>query len=203
MSKCDESQPAVVTTSPWALGRRAESTWTGSIGVIIPRYNAAELAKRIGVSVEPLTTGRFKDTLSPFRDLTEEERTLWGEIIDDAYQRFVGVIAENRSQLDAESLAPLATGRIFTATQARDSGLIDEIGFLDDCIAALQEQLGLNSVRVVTYYSQPSLLESLVGLSAAQRTSDPLTTLMEASVPRALYLCSWAPLVPATETSED
>lgn len=178
------------------------TTWTGSIGVIIPRYNAAELVEKIGVNVEPLTAGRFKDSLSPFRDLSPEDEQLWGDIIDDAYNRFVSVIETNRVQLSAKELDAVAQGQIFTADQALDRGLVDEIGFLEDAIERLKDRLQLEQVRVVTYYTAPTMLETLTGFASVEQ-KDPLTIALEMSVPRALYLCAAVPPVTAYDHEEE
>jgi protease-4 len=168
------------------------TTWTGSIGVIIPRYNLSAIAKEYGVAVEPLTTGKYKDTMSPFRDMREDEKELWGEIIGDAFDRFVGVIADNRPTLDREKLKELATGQIFTANQAKANGLVDEIGFLEDVVDSLKSEIGLTEARVVSYYTPPSILETVTGYTKAE--AHPLNRLMDASVPRAMYLFSWKPI---------
>jgi protease-4 len=168
------------------------TTWTGSIGVIIPRYNVSELARQYKVKVEPLTTGPYKDTMSPFRDLTEPERELWGEIIDDAFDRFVDVIHKNREPLSREQTIELATGQIYTANQAKENGMIDEIGYVEDAIEAMKLELNLSEARVVTYYSPPTILETVTGFKL--QSPDPLSTVMDASVPRAMYLFSWKPI---------
>ncbi|MCL4108193.1 UNVERIFIED_CONTAM: hypothetical protein GTU68_066116 [Idotea baltica] len=174
------------------------TTWTGSIGVIIPRYNAAGLASKFGVKTDSLKTGEFKDSLNPFRDLTKREQDLWATILDDSFGRFVGVIATNRPSLDDASVRALATGQIYTANQALENGLVDEIGFPDAAMDALQQKLGLNAVRVVTYHSQPSLIEMALGFSEAtpRPQQSAVQTLLDASVPRAMYYCSWAPIIP-------
>jgi len=167
------------------------TTWTGSIGVIIPRYNAKLLAEKVGVVSEPLKTGDFKDALSPFRDLTEAESIVWKEILDDAFQRFLSVIAENRDNLDLKAVRELATGQIYTAEQAKKNGLIDEIGYEDDAIEDLKQQLGLEEVRVVSYEFQPGLLELLMGTVKASQPENGWRSLLESTVPHAMYYCSW------------
>lgn len=169
------------------------TTWTGSIGVIIPRYDVSELAQRWGVTADPLKTGEFKDSLSPFRKLTENEEAVWKEIIDDAFVRFVKVIADNRSSLDEAGVRKLATGRIFTADGAMKAGLVDVIGYEEEAIQALQDQLGLTSVKRVKYTSPPTLIDIFTGSIKAK--PDPWQTLVEATIPRALYLCSWGLVV--------
>ena len=173
------------------------TTWTGSIGVIIPRFNAAGLAEKTGVSSEPLTTGPLKDSLSPFRDLTEQETEVWSEIMDDSFGRFVSVIEQNRSNLDEAGVRSLATGQIYTASQAVENGMIDEIGFVEDALAALAGSLNLDDYEVVRYSSTSSLVEVLLG---ANTKSQPTFSeqLLDASTPRAMYYCSWNPWVPVT-----
>lgn len=171
------------------------TTWTGSIGVIIPRYNASELAERIGVKVEPLTTGPLKDTLSPFRDLTDSERDVWKAIMDDSFDRFVKVIHENRTPLSEADVRALATGQIYTANQAIENGMADEIGYEEDALIALAEAAGLKTYKTVEYTSQSTLLGALLGGVEAQPS--PLEQLLDAATPKALYYCSWNPWVPS------
>ncbi|MDA1013291.1 MAG: signal peptide peptidase SppA [Planctomycetota bacterium] len=173
------------------------TSWTGSIGVIIPRYNAAELAKKIGVAPDPLKTGPFKDALSPFRDLTPEERVVWDKILDESFQRFLTVISENRESLDMDGIKALATGQVYTAQQAMDNKLVDVIGYEEDALAALRDEIGQHDIRVVQYEYPVTMLESILGVQAKQQTANPWTTFLEASVPRAWYMCSWAPSVNA------
>ena len=172
------------------------TTWTGSIGVIMPRYNASELAEKLGVKSEPLTTGEFKDTLSPFKPMTDREKELWEHILDQSYQQFMAVIDENRDTLDAEEIKKLATGQVYTAKDAQANGLIDEIGFEEDSLAALQTQLGLSKARVVKYQSPITLIDVLLGSAKAEAKSQPWQLLLEASVPRAYFYCSWLPPLP-------
>jgi protease-4 len=172
------------------------TTWTGSIGVIIPRFNATALSEKIGIESEPLMTGEFKDALSPFRKLSDSERQIWEVILDDSFERFIGVIADNRKTLDHEQVKALATGQVYTADQAMKNGLIDEIGYEEDAITALKKQLGLEKVRIVTYKPQQGLMELLTGSVEAKQPENTWQALLEATVPRAMYYCSWAPAIP-------
>ena len=167
------------------------TTWTGSIGVIIPRYDVSKLAHDYGVKSEPLVTGEFKDSLSPFREMTPAEEDLWQEIMADSFDRFKGIIDEGRGNLTLKQIQPLATGRIFTANQALAVGLIDQIGFEEDAIAALQAHLKLTSVRVVRHQHPATLLETLLNAQAKAQPIDPLQQLLDASTPRAMYFCGW------------
>lgn len=171
------------------------TTWTGSIGVIIPRYNAQELSAKIGVTSEPLATGPLKDSLSPFRELSDQERAVWDAVLDDSFQRFVNVIADNRSNLNADQVRELATGQIYTSSQALAAGLVDEVGWEEDALAALASKAGLSQYEAIEYSSPQTLLDTLLTGQAATPRS-VLTEMLEASTPRALYYCSWNPWVP-------
>lgn len=173
------------------------TTWTGSIGVIIPHYDLTTLAEKLGVQSEPLKTGALKDSLSPFRELTAAERDVWQTILQDSFERFVHVIADNRSQLDETEVKALATGQVYTANQALEHGLVDRIGYEEDAIEALKKKLQLETVRVVTYATQPALIDLLLGSMEANQPENRMQRLLNATVPQAMYLCSWAPAIPA------
>jgi protease-4 len=174
------------------------TTWTGSIGVIIPRYNAKDLAAKVGISSEPLATGPLKDSLNPFRDLSEQETEVWSVIMDESFSRFVSVIDDNRSNLNEEQVRSLATGQIYTASQAVENGMVDEIGFVEDALAALATSLQLDDYQVVRYSTTGSLLDVLLGATAKSQPTFS-EQLLDASTPRAMYYCSWNPWVPMTE----
>lgn len=171
------------------------TTWTGSIGVIIPRYNATDLAEKFGVKSEPLVTGALKDTLNPFRDMRDDEKTVWGAIMEDAFTRFVTVIADNRPQLDDAAVRALATGQIYTANQAVQNHLVDRIGYSEDAIEEMAKSLKLTSYEAIEYRSSPGLVDLLIGANAAQpkTLSDQI---LQASVPQAMYYASWNPWIP-------
>jgi protease-4 len=171
------------------------TTWTGSIGVIIPRYNAAELASKIGVTVEPLVTGPLKSSLNPFRDLSDQEQEVWAAILKDSFDRFVGVIEQNRSTLDDEQVRQLATGQIYTTSQAIEHGLVDEVGYEEEALEALAQSLGLSEYEVIEYSSTPTLLDVILS-GTVQAKPGFKEELRSATVPKAMYYCSWNPWVP-------
>ena len=167
------------------------TTWTGSIGVIIPHYDVSKLGEKVGVDSTPLTTGPYKDSLNPFKELTEGERKVWDAIMTDAFDRFKGVIASGRSNLDKAAIDDLATGQVYTADQSLANGLVDEIGYEDDALAALAGQLGLDDPEVVRFEYPPSLSDLLLGNVKPPQVTSPWQLLLEAGVPRAMYFCGW------------
>jgi protease-4 len=117
-------------------------TLTGSIGVIFQFPVAEELFRKIGLRFEVVKSGEFKDVGSMNRRMTEGERKLLQSVIDDTYDQFVQVLVENRD-LSEEEVYDIADGSIFTGRQARELGLIDELGTLEDAIAIAGEMGGI------------------------------------------------------------
>ncbi len=106
-------------------------TITGSIGVILRGNNFSKLLERIGIRFETVKSGLFKDILSPDRALTSEERDLLQSLIDSSYDQFVKAVADGR-KLSENKVREFADGRVFTGTQAKELGLIDEVGDEND-----------------------------------------------------------------------
>lgn len=174
-----------------------ETCWTGSIGVIIPHYDMQELGKKVGVDSTPLVTGPYKDSLNPFRELTPKEKEVWDEILDDSFQRFIRVIAENRQPLEAADVEKLATGQIYTATQALENGLIDEIADEEAALDFLRKEIGLEDVRVITYRHAKSALDILLASAESSQPENRWRAMAESTVPQAMYYTSWGLTLPA------
>jgi protease IV len=132
------------------------TTVTGSIGVIALKFNIKGLLDRVGVSEETITSAALKDSMSPFRGMTEQERAILQSILDDMHARFENVVRSGRPKLDAQQVTALADGRVFTAEQARKAGLIDEVGYLDDALEAAKQRAGLRSDARVVIYHRPN-----------------------------------------------
>lgn len=127
----------------------SKETFTGSLGVIIQSMNYQELANEYGVKWNTFTSGEFKDILSPTKPMSDAERDIVQELVDESYQQFVDIIAEGRDMSESR-VRELADGRIYSGSQALDNGLIDEIGFTDDALLALKEEVGGNP-QVIEY----------------------------------------------------
>ncbi|MGC9319957.1 MAG: signal peptide peptidase SppA [Armatimonadota bacterium] len=105
----------------------SRSTVTGSIGVRSPFLEYYKLMDEIGVDGGNLTTGRYKDTGSPWREMRPDEKKLLQSIIDGMHDQFIEAVAEGRD-MEVEEVRELADGRIYTGEQALEHGLIDETG---------------------------------------------------------------------------
>ena len=117
---------------------------TGSIGVIMQFANAEGLLDKVGIELEVVKSGKFKDTGSPSRALSAEERAILQDVIQDTYGQFVDAISDSRG-MEREAVLELADGRIFSGERAMSVGLVDRLGTLPDAIAAAGEMAGLGS----------------------------------------------------------
>ena len=125
---------------------------TGSIGVILFGLNISGLMERFGVEDQTFTSGDFKDAGSPFRPMRPEERDHFQEVVEDLQLRFEAVVEAGRPALSAQQIKPLADGRIFTARQAHELGLVDRIGHLDAAVEVVEARVGISESRVVVYH---------------------------------------------------
>jgi protease-4 len=144
------------------------TTETGSIGVISYQMNIQGLLDKLGIDVQVFKGGKYKDMYGGFRDLTPEEEVIMQAMVDEFYDQFVGVVAQGRG-LSTEDVRNLATGQLYSGTEARELGLIDELGDLDTAINLAAQLAGIETARV-EYYQQPGLISRLLSglLSAAQ-----------------------------------
>ncbi|GIX01088.1 MAG: hypothetical protein KatS3mg112_0025 [Thermogutta sp.] len=178
------------------------TTWTGSIGVVIPHYNASELAEKIGIQEDSVASHRLKTMGSILRPMTEEERKIFQGLVDESFERFKEIVKSGRPVFRKQPalLDKLATGQVFTAQQAKADGLIDEIGFLEDAVDRAIELAGLDpeNVRVVQYKKEPTMADILFGESVhfpIRPAGADWSWLLELSVPRAYYLFWQGPVL--------
>lgn len=108
-------------------------TITGSIGVIMNFVNVRDLVEKIGIRGMVVKSGEYKDIGSPVRDMKPGERRLLQGVIDNVHAQFVNAVAEGRG-LDRKQVLAIADGRIFSGEQARELGLVDTLGNLQDAV---------------------------------------------------------------------
>jgi protease-4 len=149
------------------------ATITGSLGVIISALNYEEAFEKLGLRQTVYKSGAMKDLLSPARAPTSAEAEVIQSIVDESYNAFVDVIVAGRG-LPRDEVLRLADGRIYTGRQAKDNGLIDEFGDLDDAIDAAAALAGIEAPTVVRYYMPGSFRELLTAVVARQlQPADP------------------------------
>ena len=138
-------------------------TITGSIGVIIEFANIEELLGKIGLKSIVIKSGKFKDILSPTRNLTEEERGLLQGVIDSIQSQFIEAVVQGRN-IPREKVVKIADGRIFSGEQAMHEGLVDELGNLQDAIEIASKMAGIIGRPDVVYpeKKKPSIWEFII-----------------------------------------
>ena len=139
-------------------------TITGSIGVIAEWFNYGDLLRWAKMESVVIKSGALKDAGSPTRPLTEEERGYFQGLINNLYGQFVSAVADAR-KMKYDAVRKLADGRVFTGQEAKTNGLVDDLGTLQDAIAAAGKMAGIpGEPKVVTPpKKQTSLLDLLLG----------------------------------------
>jgi len=167
---------------------------TGSIGVLMPLYDATELMQKIGVSEESILSGEYKDLGSPFSERTEEEkekqRKLLEDIVQGMHQRFVETVSDSRG-LELESVQAVADGRILTAEDAKDAGLIDEVGYESDAVRIISEMTDMEHPRLIQYRREVTIGALFSGLVHARGRGLDLLPFIDdpvRQVPSPMYL---------------
>ena len=113
------------------------NTTTGSIGVIMSGYDMSGLYEKLGIRYFSITSGAYKDSTK----MTDEQIALYQEQVDEYYTKFVGIVSEGRG-MSTDDVIALADGRVYTASQALNNGLIDEISLYEDMAAMMSDELG-------------------------------------------------------------
>ncbi|WP_042345320.1 signal peptide peptidase SppA [Bacillus massiliigorillae] len=125
-------------------------TLTGSLGVIMQGYNYEKLAEKVGIETVTIKSGPYKDIMSGNREMTAEERKILQNMIDSSYSEFVRIIAEGRGMTEAQ-VRKIADGRIYNGRQAKEIGLVDEFGYLEDVTDAMKKAIKNEDASVVRY----------------------------------------------------
>lgn len=175
------------------------SSVVGNIGTIFQTFSVAGTMEKIGVKAVTIKSGELKDMASPLHDLKDEERKVLEGIIEHHSEQFFEVVRKGRKKIDEQKMAELSDGRVFTAEQALQQGLIDKVGYLDDGIKWAKEMASVKKMRVVIYNRPSSYMPNAYGLATANADGiDPLVNLelpdwLNAGGAQFLYL--WQPAV--------
>ncbi|MFO7772982.1 MAG: signal peptide peptidase SppA [Dehalococcoidia bacterium] len=180
IERVKEKKPIVVSMGGMAasggyyISTRADkivalpSTLTGSIGVVSQVINIEGLLEKLGIQIETFKGGKYKDMYSGFREMTPEEAEIMQGMIDEYYEHFVEVVAEGRG-LSKDEVRNLATGQLYSGSEAKRLGLVDELGGLETAIDLARELADIE-VAIVEYYEPPGLsLRSLLGFVNAMQ----------------------------------
>ncbi|MEQ8353521.1 MAG: signal peptide peptidase SppA [Leptospiraceae bacterium] len=155
-----------------------ESSILGSIGAIAIHPNIGPFLDKHGVQIQTLTAGRYKDASYPFRNMTEEERQMYQQVLDDAYQQFLADVAEGRKK-SIKDVREWADGKIFSGRQAKAIQMIDDLGGEKEAVEKLKIILKTDEDLPV-YRVEPDFMDRFFanmggsGLSLRQVNGGPL-----------------------------
>ncbi|MAA74726.1 MAG: signal peptide peptidase SppA [Salinisphaeraceae bacterium] len=176
---------------------------TGSVGVIIVGVNVAGLMDKLGVANQTYTTGSHKDMLSPLRETRPEEAEIVQSVLNDLFARFKQVVRSRGDKLDEQAWPDIIDGRIFSAERARQIGLTDATGRLQDALDQARRMAGVDEARVIMYHREGAAVRTVysrladapeaahAGLPDLPLTSAPRLSPGLAATPQFLYL--WQP----------
>lgn len=181
------------------------TTLTGSVGVIALFPGLQGLSDKIGLQMRVIKSGNNKDVGSPWRELSESDQKMLQDMVNSLQERFVGIVMEARAPkgLERARLDAVADGRVLTARDALDVGLIDNVGYVDDAIARARDLAGVSDAKVISYqypwsyrgnvYATPSPIAPNLGLSSQVNVLSPSLNLPGLVPGGARFLYMWMP----------
>ena len=128
----------------------------------MPLINIANLVEKYGIEDNSIKSGDMKSIGSPLKKMSDDEREVLYDIVDEMYTRFLNIIAVGRN-MEIEDVRKLADGRIYTGKQALDNGLVDQLGYIDDAITLAKDITGLKEAIIIKYKRMFNLAEIFAG----------------------------------------
>lgn len=125
---------------------------TGSIGVMMQMVDLSGTLSKLGIEADAIKSGPFKDAGSPFREMRSEERAVFQGLVDQFYEQFVDVVTKGRPKLTREQVLTLADGRVYSAPQALETGLIDRIATLKEAVQLAKEKASVKAAHTIAYH---------------------------------------------------
>ena len=143
------------------------TTITGNIGVLMPNYNMSKLADKWGIEDASLhsTGADYKTAGSWLRPQTPEERAYLLDLIDSAFKQFKSVVSTGRKDRLTQNIDAIANGKAYTADEAKQLGLVDQIGYEADAYQYAAPKAGLTNMQVVRFDEPASLLDMFTASS--------------------------------------
>ena len=135
-------------------------TITGSVGVIMQTSNVEGLFDKIGVKVTPITSGKYKDMGSAFRPMSDAEKAILQDMVNDTYTQFFAAVKAGRPNVKPEDLAEYTDGRVFTGQRAYNLGFVDKLGGEEEARLLAGELAGIKDPKVIA--SRPDGLRELI-----------------------------------------
>ncbi len=163
-------------------------TITGSIGVIMQGMNIKPLLDKFGITVKPIKSAKHKDIGSPYREMTEEEQQLLQDMINDTYMQFFNAVKEARKNIPEEKLRLYADGRVWTGSQAKALGFVDELGGMEKAKEVLEQLTGKKDIQIK---NENSNTFSSIGSFLSSAQSKLNMKIDDISTPKVSYLWTY------------
>ena len=170
---------------------------TGSVGVYVgPIIDASGLLDKVGIKVEIVKSAENKAMGNSYQPLTDEQRQIYQDYVNECYEQFVSIVADGRG-MTVDQVKPLADGRIYTASDAEEKGLIDEVETFEEAEDGMKEALDLDcDFTDIAYVPETNLMDILMGMTSSNE--DPAQTDLQiamdllngGSAPEVKYLMS-------------
>lgn len=162
-------------------------TITGSVGVIMQTGNVEGLFEKLGVKVTPITSGKYKDMGSAFRPMTDAEKAILQDMVDDTYGQFLAAVKAGRPQVKPEDLTEYTDGRIFTGQRAFNLGFIDKLGGEQEALQLAGELAGIKDPKIINQ-TPGSLRELIFSFGTSMENQSLTKQLQSIATPSVSYL---------------
>lgn len=162
-------------------------TITGSVGVIMQTSNVEGLFEKIGVKVTPITSGKYKDMGSSYRPMTDAEKALLQDMVNDTYTQFFAAVKAGRPQVKPEDLTEYTDGRVFTGQRAYNLGFIDKLGGEEEARQLAGELAGLKNPKILNQRTD-SLRDFVLSFGANMESQSITKQIQSLATPSVSYL---------------
>lgn len=163
-------------------------TITGSVGVIMQTSNVEGLFDKIGVKVTPITSGKYKDMGSAYRPMTDAEKAILQDMVNDTYTQFFAAVKAGRPDVKPETLTEYTDGRVFTGQRAFNLGFIDQLGGEEEARQLAGELAGLKDPKIINQRSADGLRELIFSFGSSMENQSLAKQLQSLSTPSVSYL---------------
>jgi len=162
-------------------------TITGSVGVIMQSGNVTKLFDKIGIEMTPITSGKYKDIGSAYREMTPAEKVILQDMVNDTYQQFFEAVKNGRPNVNMHNLIEYTDGRVFTGKRAFELGFVDKLGGEETARLLAGELAGLEDPKIISQKTE-NLRELLFAFGSGMENKALSKQLQSISTPRVSYL---------------
>ena len=162
-------------------------TITGSVGVIMQTSNVEGLFSKIGVKMVPITSGKYKDMGSAYRPMTDAEKAILQDMVNDTYTQFFAAVKAGRPDVKPEDLTEYTDGRVFTGQRAYNLGFVDRLGGEEEARLLAGELAGLKDPKVLSQRGD-GIREFIFSLGSNMENQSLAKQLQMLSTPSVSYL---------------